>query len=197
MWRCEVCNTEMPDVMSTCNGCGHRNQFVADALSQGTRLAFALLRPHRGPSFTVSPPGGEISGEGSQIAPEVFERQDVSIPHCEITCPDGAWMIADLGSTNGTDVNGARIPSHVLTALPLPCKLCVGGLVLTVQEELIAPPPPTEADEPEPVTERWFIVCPNTRQAYPAADADARMSECTCCQGMMRRRISQVRPVKR
>ena len=34
--------------------------------------------------------------------------------HAQIRHQDGAWLLADLGSTNGTLVNGAVVQSHVL-----------------------------------------------------------------------------------
>ena len=34
--------------------------------------------------------------------------------HAQIRHQDGAWLLADLGSTNGTLVNGAAVQSHVL-----------------------------------------------------------------------------------
>lgn len=40
----------------------------------------------------------------------------VSRRHAEIIDRNGAWVIRDLGSTNGTLVNGKRIPEHVLKA---------------------------------------------------------------------------------
>lgn len=196
MWTCEICKTEMPDTDSVCSMCGYHNEAVAAARAQGTRLVFTLVRPRRGPVFSVEALGGEISREQSKIAPDIFEQEDtVSAPHCELTCPDGRWMITDLGSTNGTDINSAPVPRLMATPLPLPCRLRMGELLWMVTEELITPPEDTK--DTEIVPERWVIVCPNTRQEYPVEGPDARLMECTCCQGKMRQRISARRPVKR
>lgn len=39
---------------------------------------------------------------------------NVSALHCELTFNNGHWMIRDLGSTNGTKVNGTRVQKKVL-----------------------------------------------------------------------------------
>ncbi len=45
----------------------------------------------------------------ADLDPTVFDPQ-VSLPHCRIESPDdGLWLIEDVGSTNGTRVNGRRL----------------------------------------------------------------------------------------
>jgi len=39
---------------------------------------------------------------------------NISGEHCEVSCQDGLWYIRDLGSTNGTKVNGERITQKML-----------------------------------------------------------------------------------
>src|SRR5438876_1040182 len=39
---------------------------------------------------------------------------NVSGTHCELEFQDGRWVIQDLGSTNGTKVNGMRVRRKVL-----------------------------------------------------------------------------------
>jgi adenylate cyclase len=39
---------------------------------------------------------------------------NVSGLHCELSNKDGYWYIRDLGSTNGTKVNGARVQQKLL-----------------------------------------------------------------------------------
>jgi pSer/pThr/pTyr-binding forkhead associated (FHA) protein len=43
--------------------------------------------------------------EGCDI---VLKFPNVSSAHCELSLEDGHWMIRDLGSTNGTKVNGTH-----------------------------------------------------------------------------------------
>src|SRR5207244_193761 len=44
----------------------------------------------------------------------VVTNSQVSRRHAQITGASGTFMIADLGSTNGTYVNGVRISEHIL-----------------------------------------------------------------------------------
>jgi adenylate cyclase len=39
---------------------------------------------------------------------------DISGKHCEFTFRDGYWYVRDLGSTNGTKVNGTRVQEKLL-----------------------------------------------------------------------------------
>ena len=39
----------------------------------------------------------------------VLRREDVSRRHCEVSFENGAYVVCDLGSTNGTFVNGQRV----------------------------------------------------------------------------------------
>jgi adenylate cyclase len=43
--------------------------------------------------------------EGSDI---VLKFPNVSSAHCELSLEDGHWVVRDLGSTNGTKVNGVQ-----------------------------------------------------------------------------------------
>ena len=44
----------------------------------------------------------------------VLRFPNVSGRHCELALVEGYWFIRDLGSSNGTKVNGARVAEHRL-----------------------------------------------------------------------------------
>jgi hypothetical protein len=44
----------------------------------------------------------------------VLSDSNVSRRHAELTCADGRWILSDLGSTNGSMVNGRMIKEHPL-----------------------------------------------------------------------------------
>ena len=111
---------------------------------------------------------GNGAGETVEVADEfVIGRQapgagslandiEISRTHARITAePDGRFVIEDLGSTNGTYVNGARIETPV--ALEAGDRIEVGGSALLVQATTVQPapaPPPSVVHEPrEPSNE--------------------------------------------
>ncbi|MEY3204703.1 MAG: hypothetical protein RLZZ21_1034 [Planctomycetota bacterium] len=66
------------------------------------------------------------------------QQDSVSRRHCEFFIKDEAVFVRDLGSTNGTLVNGERIASSVATAVPPGAEIRVGGIVFRVDYESAA-----------------------------------------------------------
>ncbi|KJY22318.1 MULTISPECIES: DUF1707 and FHA domain-containing protein [Streptomyces] len=79
----------------------------ASAVSAGVRRAWAaerlpkLLLPH--PSAAALRIGRD-PGNGLRLSHETVSRM-----HAELSLRDGVWVLKDLGSTNGTSVNGRRV----------------------------------------------------------------------------------------
>lgn len=79
----------------------------ASAVSVGVRRAWAaeklprLLLPHPGSGVLRI---GRDPGSGLRLTHETVSRA-----HAELSLRDGTWMLKDLGSTNGTTVNGHRV----------------------------------------------------------------------------------------
>ncbi|MGW7454385.1 FHA domain-containing protein [Streptomyces sp. NPDC054787] len=79
----------------------------ASAVSVGVRQAWAaeklpkLLLPH--PSSGALRIGRD-PGNGLRLSHETVSRA-----HAELSLRDGVWVLRDLGSTNGTAVNGRRV----------------------------------------------------------------------------------------
>lgn len=66
------------------------------------------------------------------------QQDSVSRRHCEFFLKDDVVFVRDLGSTNGTLVNGERITSSVATAVPAGAEIRVGGIVFRVDYESAA-----------------------------------------------------------
>ncbi|MFD3551719.1 FHA domain-containing protein [Streptomyces goshikiensis] len=79
----------------------------ASAVSVGVRRAWAaerlpkLLFPHPGAGPLRI---GRDPGNGLRLTHETVSRV-----HAELSLRGGAWVVTDLGSTNGTTVNGLRV----------------------------------------------------------------------------------------
>lgn len=72
------------------------------------------------------------------------QQDSVSRRHCELFLKADAVFVRDLGSTNGTLVNGERISSSVATPVPPGAEIRVGGIVFRVDYESAAAPAPAE-----------------------------------------------------
>ena len=79
------------------------------------------------------PESGEaILGRSSERANVVVAAGSVSGRHCSIVQTDGVWILKDLGSTNGTRVNGEVISE---TKIFRGDKLLLGDFALVLQGE--------------------------------------------------------------
>jgi hypothetical protein len=66
-------------------------------------------------------------GPLNQIA---FADPGISRHHAEIVLEDEGWMLRDIGSTNGTHVNGSRVTEHLLKVGDT---IEIGGVVMKVK----------------------------------------------------------------
>ncbi|MEU9032664.1 DUF1707 and FHA domain-containing protein [Streptomyces sp. NPDC048383] len=79
----------------------------ASAVSAGVRRAWQVERL---PRLLLPHPGagplriGRDPGNGLRLSHDTVSRA-----HAELSMRDGLWVIKDLGSTNGTTVNGRRV----------------------------------------------------------------------------------------
>jgi pSer/pThr/pTyr-binding forkhead associated (FHA) protein len=72
---------------------------------------------------------------GEAVLIQIEDDPLVSRRHAEIMVDDdGTWWLQDLGSTNGTRVDGASIPAHRKVALSPGIDVQVGDTVLHVTE---------------------------------------------------------------
>lgn len=112
----------------------------APAVDAGTRLFEVPVV--RAPDVTIevrepNQPARHISANGAPIrigrAPDceiVLRDSRVSRRHARVTARDGVLVLTDLGSTNGTRVNGHRVSEVVLGAGD---RIVVGETVLTIE----------------------------------------------------------------
>jgi pSer/pThr/pTyr-binding forkhead associated (FHA) protein len=60
---------------------------------------------------------GDILGREAKGDSFLADKLTVSRKHAKLTQKDNQWFVTDLGSTNGTYLNGKRIESHKEVAL--------------------------------------------------------------------------------
>ncbi|MEL6187283.1 MAG: sigma-54-dependent Fis family transcriptional regulator, partial [Myxococcota bacterium] len=84
---------------------------------------------YSGQVFTLEPPSRLTIGSRPHNDVVIENDEFVSGAHCQITYENGEWMIVDLGSTNGTTVNGLEVEA---IRLPVRATLGVGDATLRV-----------------------------------------------------------------
>ncbi len=111
-------------------------RFVSHPASGGSGRTAQLARARRAAApATLTHPDGRLSLStdrpttiGSDPDNDLqVEEPSVSAFHCRIACEDGTWMLVDLSSTNGTEINGLRV-HHA--ELPSPADLRIGRVGL-------------------------------------------------------------------
>jgi hypothetical protein len=75
-------------------------------------------------------------GDNDVVLPE----QGVSRFHARLEPSPQGWLLTDLGSTNGTYVNGQRLPGHEAYLLQSGDRVTIGSSVLTMQHGEKHPP---------------------------------------------------------
>lgn len=111
---------------------------------------FFLNGPRQGTCMELTPPGVSI---GREVDNDVqLLVTGVSRYHAKITFNGFAWSILDLGSTNGTRLNGKQISAE--TALTAGDSIVIGDQTLVFAEHLAAPESKAEAPAPPPAPEQ-------------------------------------------
>lgn len=64
----------------------------------------------------------------------VVDDDSVSAQHAKLEYDMGAWRITDLGSTNGTAVEGTKLAPNLATPLPYGATIRLGGVQLQFRE---------------------------------------------------------------
>jgi hypothetical protein len=111
--RCAVCQERPATADSLCEVCVEELdrpfRFTRERVrTVGVPPSTTVLidpwgRPH--PFHELTLIGRQVGGAGIEVVETTVSRHHAQL----VRSPDGGWMVRDLGSTNGTQVNGARI----------------------------------------------------------------------------------------
>ena len=100
-------------------------------LSQQPKPAVAVPQTLEGDGFQLTLKEG-IFGRTTGVYPEFGTQIYISGQHGELRCVDGQWQIRDLGSRNGTFVNGMKLNPNVWTDLHVGDQLKIATTKFTV-----------------------------------------------------------------
>ena len=95
----------------------------------GSEVGPSLLE---GNGFKLSLKEG-IFGRTTGIYPEFSNQIYISGQHGELRCENGQWQIRDLGSHNGTFLNGVRLIVNIWNDLHLGDQLKIATTLLTIK----------------------------------------------------------------
>jgi RND superfamily putative drug exporter len=111
-----------------------------------------FLRVVAGPSSGTSVPITDepftIGRAEEDAAGTLNDDPELSRRHCQVTLAEGGLLIEDLGSTNGTFVNGRRIPAPTLVKPGDAVWVGTSTLVVTTPEQPIPEVAPVEPPTP-------------------------------------------------
>ncbi|MFL5541762.1 MAG: FHA domain-containing protein, partial [Longimicrobiaceae bacterium] len=102
---------------------------MADLPQAGPLATFGIAAgPRYGEQIPVPAPVVTVGrGAGCQV---VIDDDSVSAQHARLEYDLGGWRITDLGSTNGTAVEGVKLAPDVPTPLPYGATVRFGGVKL-------------------------------------------------------------------
>ncbi|MCB8951973.1 MAG: phage tail protein I [Ardenticatenales bacterium] len=129
------------------------------------RLLFQLEidGPERAETLAL-PPGvtrlGRVAGNDLEL-PHHF----VSGRHAQIVCDESSCVLTDLGSTNGTVVDGEKLPPQTPRPLTEGTAVQIGPYRLVLRVSTVAEPEP----EPEPEAAPPIVVAPSAGEVMPAS----------------------------
>jgi transcriptional regulator with PAS, ATPase and Fis domain len=105
-----------------------------------------------------------------ELGRELFPRDErLSRKHARLAFDGARWLIQDLGSKNGTFVDGARIDGEVAFDAPPKC-VRIGGSILICEREVRTVEEPVEVKE-------GIVVGPRLRESHRAIQRAARYQD--------------------
>lgn len=140
--RCPVCGTENVPTEKYCGDCGFLlSSTPGEPVSpEATSAQVKLVDTIGQREFLLRPGQNTVGREGADV---LLGDPTVSRKHAVITLEDSKCFIEDLGSTNGTYVDGVLIPKGEKQQLRDGAEVKFGNTVLVLQ----LPPVPCEAEE--------------------------------------------------
>ncbi len=179
---CPVCKTETSAVDGYCEECGFALE-GAEGVQEVPPLQMPELPSLVDAAGNVYPLRPGVNTVGRLNADVLLSDPSVSRSHARIIVQNGAITIEDVGSTNGTFVNGQKLTPQVPVPLVDGAEIAFGGTKLTLRMPGTAPAQP--AAEPalaasEPVTQTLTVTAEEAVAEAPAAEEEAEVVAYWC-----------------
>lgn len=139
-WFCDQCGKEIkycpecrqPRRGTECAACGADLVSAKEGAKQSTGQSVQGPTVLEGEGFRLVLKEG-VFGRTTGIYPEFGSQIYISGRHGELRCVDGRWQLRDLGSHNGTYVNGVKLEANVWTDLKTGDQVKIATLHFTVR----------------------------------------------------------------
>ena len=149
--ECPVCHTPNPPSEKYCMDCGFLLTSAPAADIPEVVSYSKLVSADGTQEFALKSGENLIGREGADV---LLTHNSISRKHAKITIADGKSYIEDLGSTNGTYVNGNRINQGEKPELVDGCELVFGSSTFKYDAPEAAPIEQTEQEIQPEVTTR-------------------------------------------
>jgi predicted component of type VI protein secretion system len=112
----------------------------SDAVKSATNGAVGTSSLAPAWTHTLLNPGDTVTIGRDPGVTLVLDHGTISRRHAEITCDGGRYLLRDLGSKNGTFVNGERLEPHRVRALQPRDQVRIGTLLTYLFDVRTVPP---------------------------------------------------------
>lgn len=127
--QCPVCKSFNPPGVMFCNDCGLIFEMALDGDAFGApAIQLPVLVDSTGREHQLRP-GANVIGRAGDV---MIEDTRVSRRHCQVSLDNGKVTLEDLGSTNGTSLNGDKLAQGEKRGVNNAEKLSLGGYELTL-----------------------------------------------------------------
>ena len=144
--RCQVCGEKNDELARACIKCGneelHRSAVESSETTAAPRPTTIIMKEHpqvivlteasRKVTLKILPEGGLIGRSGTIGANELEDYDTISRHHLKVTFMGGNLVVEDLGSANGTKINGRKIVPGTPENLSVGDMLSLADLNFTV-----------------------------------------------------------------
>ncbi len=127
--QCPVCKSFNPPGLMFCNDCGLIFELALDGNAFGAPAVQLPVLMEPGGREHQLRPGANVVGRQGDV---VVEDTRASRRHCQVTLNPDVITVEDLGSTNGTSVNGERLGVGEKRPVGAGDKVSLGGFELAL-----------------------------------------------------------------
>lgn len=155
--QCPVCRQINPAAEAYCAECGFLLSSAQPAATAAEPSPLPILRDASGREFLLNEGSNIIGRDAADV---LLSDSRVSRRHAELIIEADTVTITDLGSTNGTKANGARLEQNATVGISSGAQLEFGGLTM----ELVIP-------------DEWRTAAPAETASVPAANDDIALPD--------------------